>query len=68
MVNHPTQDKYQDREANRAEQEVEDHFGVHLARIVSGRLEKPTPRSAEEKHQHCRYQRVSDRCHGGPLN
>jgi hypothetical protein len=67
MVRHPTQDKYQDREADRTEQEMEDHFGIHLACFVSCRLEKPSRRSAKEKQYYCRYQRVSDCCHGFPI-
>jgi len=63
MVRHPVQDKYQDREADRAEQELEEHFGVHLICCVSGRLEKPSRCHAKAKHQRCRYQGVSDR-HG----
>jgi len=66
MVDHSTQDKYQDREADRTEQEMEDHSGIHLARFVSRRLEKPGRKSAKEKRNCCRHQRISDRCHGFP--
>jgi hypothetical protein len=64
MVRHPIQDKYQGREAERTEQKAEDHFGIHLVCTVSRRLEKPYRGSAKKKQYRCRYQRVSDRCHG----
>ena len=67
MVHQSTQHKYQDREADRTEQEVEDNFGVHLFCFVSRTLEKPSRRSAKETHYYRRYQRVSDRCHVFPI-
>jgi hypothetical protein len=64
MVRHPVQKKYQDREEERTKQEMKGYFCVHLICFAFRRLEKPNCGNAKEKHYSCRYQRVSDRCHG----